>query len=295
MACGTPGWMPGASDAKTLATRDGEILILANDGEERMNGSGNLIGPDGEPLKHVSGQTDRALRLGVESALGDAPAPFFNRGMMHGSTPRSRSRWRDDKGKREPTESMASKPNVEVREDHRAAHDARDVQVPGKQVRPAQTTAAVVADASWTSAAVATGATRRLGEAGETRSPAATLSPLASSYQPLSVSAPSPDQGSEDVALDRLISIATMKLPLAVQELQRAGHKTTHWTWGAFPHYEEGDSDQQNTWLTPETAERFLALGPQKAWRDCLELVSTLVRARGGSDPALAGTLPEAD
>ena len=66
-----------------------------------------------------------------------------------------------------------------------------------------------------------------------------------------------------------------MKLPLVVQELQRAGKKTTRWAWWAFPHHEEGDSDQHHTWLTPETAERFLALGPQKAWRDSLELIST--------------------
>ena len=61
-----------------------------------MNDSGNFIGPDGEPMKHVSGQTDRALRIGVEGALGDAPAPFFNRGKMHDSTFQSRLRWSDE-------------------------------------------------------------------------------------------------------------------------------------------------------------------------------------------------------
>ena len=62
-----------------------------------------------------------------------------------------------------------------------------------------------------------------------------------------------------------------------------------------FSHYAAGGSDPRHTWLTRETAEQFLALGPQAAWRDCLELVTTLVRARGGSEPTLAGTLPGAD
>ena len=250
MACGTPGWRSGASDATTLAMRDGDILILANDGEERMNDSGNFIGPDGEPMKHVSGQTDRALRIGVEGALGNAPAPFFNRGKMHDSTSKSRPRRSDE---------------------------AEATRAPAAALSPLA--------ASFTPLPKT--------EVGGLRRTAA-LSPLASGYSPLPVSE-FPDSDSDDAALDRLNRIATTQLPLAVQELQRAGQKRTHWAWYAFPHYAAGGSDPHHTWLTRETAEQFLAIGPQAAWRDCLELVAKLVRARGGSETTLAGTLPEAD
>ena len=230
--------------------RDGDILILANDGEERMNDSGNFIGPDGEPMKHVSGQTDRALRIGVESALGDAPAPFFNRGKMHDSTLQSRLRWSDE---------------------------VEETRAPAAALSPLA--------ASYSPLSVS--------EGGGLRRTAA-LSPLASGYSPLPVSE-SPDSDSDDAALDRLNRIATTRLPMAVQELQREGQKRTHWAWYAFPHYAAGGSDPHHTWLTRETAEQFLAIGPQAAWRDCLELVAKLVRARGGSETTLAGTLPEAD
>jgi len=80
--------------------------------------------------------------------------------------------------------------------------------------------------------------------------------------------------------------------PRIKTELKNNGKKTSHWAWWVFPTDKPGFSEPMpETFVMHKERQLFLELSKDTGWKDCLELVATLVSEKG----SLGKVLPQID